>query len=143
MIERSPISEGLHHTENIVKPRFVKLPLKLLSKNYYDDVHRCKSVTRYLRFVIKYYPYVSLDKKSNEIIQRKIYFWKILWRIIISNQTRIPSKIIFFYRQTVENNVIAQHQIFWEIKMYFLPQDCRESGNETRNLYLQRAFYFH
>lgn len=44
----------------------------------------------------------------------------------------------YFSTVKEENNVIAQ--IFWEIKMYSLPQDCRESGNETRNLYFNKSF---
>lgn len=57
---------------------------------------------------------------------------------------RIPSKNHIFLPKSKKKITLSMHkrQIFWEIKMYSLPQDCRESGNETRNLYfISQAFY--
>lgn len=89
LIERSPISEGLHRTANIVEPRFVKLPLKLLLKNYYGHVR-----FKYLRFIIvnKYYSY------SSEVETRKIYENAVENLFLIVKQ-ELLLKIIFFYRQ--------------------------------------------
>lgn len=92
-IERSPISEGLHHTANIVEPRFVKLPLKLLLKNYYGHVH-----FKYLKFIIinKYYSYLFVRVKSKKT--RKIYKNAVenLFPIV---KRELLLKIIFFYCQ--------------------------------------------
>lgn len=85
LIERSPISEGLHRTANIVEPRFVKL----LLKNYYGHVR-----FKYLRFIIvnKYYSY------SSEVETRKIYE-NAVENLFLIVKRELLLKIIFFYRQ--------------------------------------------